>query len=211
MKTILCYGDSNTWGYQPGTGQRYTRDIRWTGVLQKQLGADYYIIEEGLNGRTTVHDDPLEPGRNGLTYLMPCLLSHRPIDLVVLMLGTNDLKTRFSLPAMDIAKGIETIVTTILQSQAGLEERSPELLLLTPPPIGKLTEFKDRFLQGKDKSLLFSTLFKEVSKQFKCSFLDTGKIIASSDIDGIHLDRDSHLKLGLEIAKAVRAIFSREE
>ena len=87
MKTILCYGDSNTYGLRPDSNQRYPREIRWTGLLQKSLGEDYYVIEEGLSGRTTLWDDPIEEHKNGKTYLFPCLESHSPIDLVVLMLS----------------------------------------------------------------------------------------------------------------------------
>ncbi len=103
MKTILCYGNSNTWGAVLGTGERYAPFIRWTGVLAQELGAMYRVIEEGPNGRTTLWDDPIEGYKNGKEYLIPCLESHRPIDLVVMMLGTNDLKIRFSVPAYDIA------------------------------------------------------------------------------------------------------------
>ena len=103
MKTILCYGDSNTYGLKPDSSQRYPRDVRWTGILQKKLGEDYYVIEEGLSGRTTLWDDPIEEHKNGKTYLLPCLESHSPINLVVLMLGTNDLKTRFSLTPFDLS------------------------------------------------------------------------------------------------------------
>ena len=95
MKRILCYGDSNTWGYDPATQERFDRATRWTGVLRTTLGDGYEILEEGLNGRTTVWDDPIEGYKNGHTYLVPCLETHRPVDLVVLMLGTNDLKKRF--------------------------------------------------------------------------------------------------------------------
>jgi lysophospholipase L1-like esterase len=92
MKAILCYGDSNTWGYDPVTKGRFPRDMRWTGVLRQSLGDDYLVIEEGLNGRTTVWDDPIEGYKNGAAYLVPCLTTHRPLDLVIIMLGTNDLK-----------------------------------------------------------------------------------------------------------------------
>ena len=96
MKNILCFGDSNTWGYVPGTGNRYPKQIRWTGLLQNLLGDSFFIIEEGLNGRTTVLDDPTRIAKNGMTYLRPCLDSQAPIDLVVMMLGTNDCKHRFT-------------------------------------------------------------------------------------------------------------------
>src|SRR5512143_1112361 len=113
MQTILCFGDSNTWGYNPETAERYPPDVRWTGVLQQKLGAQYRVIEEGLNGRTTVWDDPVQPGRNGRIYLGPCLESHRPLDAVVLFLGLNDLKVRFSATAEDIAKGAGALVEII--------------------------------------------------------------------------------------------------
>ena len=104
MKSILCYGDSNTWGYDPQTRSRFPHDVRWTGVLASSLGTGYRVVEEGLNGRTTRWDDPIEAGRNGLTFLQPCLESHLPLDLVIVMLGTNDLKQRFGLSASDIAQ-----------------------------------------------------------------------------------------------------------
>ena len=95
MKTILCYGDSNTYGYNPSNGFRYPENVRWTGRLQSALGEGYKIIEEGCNGRTTIFDDPLEGWKNGLGYLRPCLNSHKPVDIVIMMLGSNDLKETF--------------------------------------------------------------------------------------------------------------------
>lgn len=140
MKTILCYGDSNTWGWNPDTGLRYPRDIRWPGRLQIELGPTYYVIEEGLNGRTTVWDDPIEEHKNGKTYLYPCLESHKPLDLVVLMLGTNDLKTRFWLSTLDIVSGIARLVEIIQSSRSGVQETSPKILLLAPPLVTNLDE-----------------------------------------------------------------------
>ena len=105
MKTILCYGDSNTWGYDPVSQDRYPPTQRWVSVLARELGPEYQVIAEGLNGRTTVWPDPVEgEHKNGKAYLLPCLESHHPLDLVVLMLGTNDLKHRFGLSAWDIAR-----------------------------------------------------------------------------------------------------------
>ncbi len=100
IKTILCYGDSNTYGYVPETGMRYPRDIRYPGRLQNLFGEEYTVIEEGCNGRTTIHDDPIDGWKNGLDYLKPCLNSHKPIDIVILMLGSNDLKITFHLTAI---------------------------------------------------------------------------------------------------------------
>ncbi|MFZ4768284.1 MAG: GDSL-type esterase/lipase family protein, partial [Roseimicrobium sp.] len=138
MKTILCYGDSNTWGFVPESiteafPRRHPRDVRWTGVLQRELGAEYHVIEEGQNGRTTVHDDPINLHRNGRTYLPACLESHKPIDLVVLMLGTNDLKAMFGLSAPEIAAGAGQLATVILRSDTGPHATAPKILLVAPP------------------------------------------------------------------------------
>src|SRR5210317_1873174 len=110
MQTILCYGDSNTWGYNPSSQQRFSPEERWTGVLQKELGMGYRIIEEGLNGRTTVWDDPIEGFKNGMSYLIPCIESHKPINLITIMLGTNDLKIHFSVSAHDIAESVGVLI-----------------------------------------------------------------------------------------------------
>jgi lysophospholipase L1-like esterase len=102
IKTVLCYGDSNTWGSDPETGERFAPEVRWPGVLRQALGEGYWVVEEGLNGRTTVRDDPIEGAhKNGRTYLPACLEFHKPIDLVLIMLGTNDLKARFAASASD--------------------------------------------------------------------------------------------------------------
>ena len=119
-KTILCYGDSITWGYNPANQNRMTFDERWPGVLDNGLGEDYKVIEEGLNGRTTIRDDPVNNCyKNGLKYLVPCLESHKPIDMCILLLGTNDLKKRFGLSATEIANGIRILVDTIKKSASG--------------------------------------------------------------------------------------------
>ena len=114
MTTILCYGDSNTYGYNPVNGLRYPKDVRWTGVLQKLLGEQYAVIEEGCNGRTTVFEDIAEPWKAGLGYLKPCLNTHKPIDFVIMMLGSNDLKRMFHASAKEIADGAEQLVSCLL-------------------------------------------------------------------------------------------------
>jgi len=206
MKTILCYGDSNTWGYNPLTKERYSREERWTGILQKELGEDYEVIEEGLNGRTTVWDDPIEGYKNGKEYLIPCLESHRPVDLVIIMLGTNDLKKRFSLSAFEIANGAKVLVNIVQKSKAGPGEIAPKVLLMAPPPVGKLTELAEEFEGAEEKSKKFSYHFKRVATECGCEFLDTSKIIVSSDIDGIHFEVQEHKKLGHAVARMVRKI-----
>lgn len=203
MKTILCYGDSNTWGYDPKTKERYARDVRWTGVLRNTLGDGHLVIEEGLNGRTTVWNDPIEGYKNGKEYLIPCITSHKPLDLVVIMLGTNDLKNRFSLPASDIAAGAGVLVKMVQQSDSGRNGRAPRVLLLAPPPVATLTDFADMFGGCEEKSRQFGHYYRQVAEELGCEFFDTSEVIVSSDVDGIHFDPEEHAKLGKSVASRV--------
>ena len=204
MKTILCFGDSNTWGFDPATKERFGREVRWPGVLQQELGSDYQVIEEGCNGRTTVWDDPIEGHKNGREYLIPCLTSHDPIDLVTIMLGTNDLKKRFSLSAFDIAEGAGVLVDIVQHSDCGPQKRPPKILLMAPPPITKLTEYAEMFEGAEAKSSRFSEQYHRVAQEFGCELLDTGEVIVSSDLDGIHIEASEHKTLGLAVAARVR-------
>lgn len=206
MKTILCYGDSNTWGWNPVTKKRYGVDERWTGVLRNELGSGYWVIEEGQNGRTTVWEDPIERHKNGAAYLPACLESHSPLDLVIIMLGTNDLKARFSLPACDIARGAGVLVDIVQKSQSGPDGRPPGVLLIAPPPVGKLSEFADLFEGALEKSRMFGTCYKQVAEEYGCHFLNAGEIVKPSDADGVHLDAESHRKLGVAVARQVLSI-----
>ena len=136
MYRILCYGDSNTWGYNAETGDRFPDDVRWTGVLQNLLGPAFRVLEEGQPGRTTVWDDPIEEHLNGKTALYSTLECQSPVDLVILMLGTNDLKPRFSLNAFDIAAGAERLIRIIRTHLPDGQKQPPRILLVCPPPIG---------------------------------------------------------------------------
>jgi len=190
LKTVLCYGDSNTWGYNPETTTRYGYDERWTRRLQELLGGDYDVIEEGQNGRTTVHDDPVEGQKNGMTYLVPCLESHKPIDLVVLFLGTNDLKHRFGMTAGNIAQAVGQLVRVIQTCEYGPGGASPKALLVPPPPVARLTRFAETFFGAPEKSRRLGTEYRLIAEARGCDFLDTASVIASSDVDGIHLDAE---------------------
>jgi lysophospholipase L1-like esterase len=206
VRTVLCYGDSNTWGYDPRTQGRYPRDVHWPGVLRRELGEDYLVVEEGLNGRTTVWDDPIEGYKNGKSYLIPCLETHKPIDLVVIMLGTNDLKMRFSVSAFDIANGAGVLVDVVQKSAAGPGDRAPQVLLVAPPPVGHLSDFAEMFEGAGPKSTRFAAHYCRVAQERGCAFLDTSGWIVSSDLDGIHFEADQHEKLGLAVAGKVRAL-----
>ena len=206
MKTVLCYGDSNTWGYDPETGERFSKDERWTGVFQQELGDDYLVIEEGLNGRTTVWDDPIEGYKNGKEYLIPCLATHRPLDLVVFMLGTNDLKKRFSLSAYDIANGVGVLVDVVRKSAAGPGGCSPKVLIMAPPPVAKLAELAETFEGAEAKSMRFAEHYQCIAEEHGCEFFDTAQVIVSSNLDGIHIELNEHHKLGKAVAGLVREI-----
>lgn len=212
MKRILCYGDSNTWGYDPVTQARFDERTRWTRVLAATLGDGYEIIEEGLNGRTTVWDDPVEgelaSDKNGRTYLGPCLQTHAPLDGVILMLGTNDLKQRFGLPASDIALGVKALVGVIRRSSCGRDAAAPPVLLLAPPPLAPMTDqmaLAEMFRAGEAKSRHFGTLYARVAQETGCDFLDTCTVIRSSQVDGIHFDAGEHARLGTALAERIRA------
>jgi N-hydroxyarylamine O-acetyltransferase len=204
MKRILCYGDSNTWGYDPLTKDRFDINTRWTRMLGRLLGNDYEIIEEGLCGRTTVWDDPIEGYKNGREYLVPCLETHRPVDLVTIMLGTNDLKKRFSLQPSDIALGAGVLVREVLASPVGPQGRAPLALLLAPPPTAALTDLAEMFEDAGQKSAKFPAHFGRVAKELGCAYLDTSEIIVSSPLDGIHFEAGEHKKLGEALASKIK-------
>jgi lysophospholipase L1-like esterase len=208
MYEVLCFGDSNTWGYDPSTATRYSRDVRWTGVLQSFLGSGYRVIEEGLNGRTTVWEDPIEGDKVGKRHLLPCLLSQAPLDLVVIMLGTNDLKMRYSAPVTDVAAGVSILADIVLTSAAGRNDTAPALLLVAPPPFAKLSAFAGMFEGGTGKSRSLGGLLAEVARAHGCPFLDAGTVIRSSDLDGIHLDPAEHARLGQAVAREVKTILA---
>jgi len=206
MKRLLCYGDSNTWGYDPVTKDRFDVETRWPRVLGQVLGPDYEIIEEGLNGRTTVWDDPLEGYKNGREYLVPCLESHRPLDVVIILLGTNDLKKRFSLSASEIAQGAGVLVSVVQGSQAGRDGKAPLVLLLAPPPTTTLTEFAETFEDAENRSRKFAVHYERVARELGCAYLDTATVIVSSPIDGIHFEASEHRKLGKAVAAKVKEL-----
>lgn len=207
MKTVLCYGDSNTWGSDPETGERFAPDIRWPGVLARELGEGFRVIEEGLSGRTTVRDDPIEGAhKNGRMYLRACLESHKPIDLMTIMLGTNDLKERFAASASDIAQGAASLAEMALTSGCGSEGGAPVVVLISPPPVGKLTDMADMFAGSEEKSGRFSEHYRRFAEQYGCEFLDASEVIVSSDVDGIHLEAEEHRKLGGAVAAGVKKV-----
>jgi len=210
MKRILCFGDSNTWGYSPVNGTRFPSDIRWTGVLQKTLGASYRVIEEGLNGRTTFINEEGEdarPFRSGSDVFPFLLESHRPLDLVTIMLGTNDLKVEFDLSVEEIAQGVKSLCEMVLNSEY-LADNPPQILLISPTLIGStiMPDEEQFFEQAREKSLQFAKHYEKVAADLGVHFLDAAKIVEPSEGEGVHWDADQHIKFGKELANLIRRI-----
>ncbi len=206
LPTVLCYGDSNTHGADGPSGRRHPRDVRWPGVLARELAGRVEVVEEGLNGRTTIWDDPFTPGRNGRTYLGPCLASHAPVAVLVIMLGTNDLKAIYRVGAPEIACGAGSLVDLALQSGAGPDGGAPTILLVAPPPLGTLTTISEMwgFGAAREAAGRLSTLYREAAARAGVGFLDAAALVRTDPADGIHLDPAGHATLGRAIAAAVR-------
>lgn len=207
MKTIMCFGDSNTYGSNPdGTPHRHPYQVRWPGRLQKLLGEDYYVIEEGLGGRTTVWDDPLEPNRCGKEFLPVALRTHRPLDMVILSLGTNDCKSIFSANARAIARGMEILVEMVKNAEYGLDGKVPKILLISPIHMGPDIEdsvFATFNEESGEKVKELAALYEDLAARTGCGFLDAAKV-AGPGSDQLHMDGESHRTLAEAIAPVVR-------
>jgi lysophospholipase L1-like esterase len=204
MTTILCFGDSLTWGYNPRDGSRYPFEQRWPGVLQAELGARVRVIEEALSGRTAVTDSWVLPNRDGRAMLAPLLESHAPLDWVVVMLGTNDVGPTYKLTPAEVAFGCATLLWTVLKSQAGPGGAAPKTLLIAPPALGKLSGLMALFYAGaEDASRQLGGAYATVAQACGSRFLDASKVAAASVADGVHLDPEDQRKLGVEVARLI--------
>lgn len=210
MKNILCFGDSNTWGYAPGTGARFDLDTRWTGVLQAELGADYRVIEDGQNARTSVYEDPWSPWRLGAEALPIALVAQKPLDLLVLMIGTNDLKFT---DAYGAAKGAERLIDLANMVQAR-KESSPvfpngvKVLLVSPIELHPVVE-GDPFgtlRNGVGESRKFAMYYRHIAEAHGAAFFDAASVASPSETDGVHMDPPSHRALGHALAEQVRVL-----
>lgn len=214
MKSILCYGDSNTYGFRPVDELRYDYEQRWTGILAQKLGKDYLVIEEGLNSRTTAFDDPIAEYKNGLKAIVPTIQAHWPVDLIIVMLGTNDLKQRFQTDEKIIAWGIETVIRRIKELHIqNHPEWQPKILLVSPILLGE--GIKDGSLataenfgcqRGYEIAQKLAPLYEKVAKRQGCEFLDAAKIAKPSLIDGIHMQPSEHQKLAAAFYDKIKTI-----
>ncbi|MCB1064684.1 MAG: SGNH/GDSL hydrolase family protein [Verrucomicrobiae bacterium] len=207
-KSIVCFGDSNTWGYIPGSNcERYAPDARWPGVTATALGDDgYRVIEEAQNGRMTAWDDPCEPFINkcGATHLPVVLESQKPIDLVILMLGTNDLKNHMNHNADAIAEGMGALVEIVLASDAGPVKAAPKVLVVSPVPVAEgKCPFGRLFDHAGPVSRDLADAYREIAENLGVAFLDAGAHATCPDTDCIHIDDSGHAALGAAMAKKV--------
>ena len=214
MTAILCYGDSNTWGYGASTAERLGRWERWPGVLQRELGDDVHVIEEGQNGRTTVFDVPFESNRNGLTYLPVALETHHPIDAVVIDLGTNDLFLP-GVNAYHAAHGAMKLAEVVLASDAGPAGGAPMVLVVVPPPFAPLSGWdQGESPDAEDESRRLSQAFIDAAAAYReedgltIPLLDLRDHVASSPVDGIHFEADGHRSIGVAVASMLREMLS---
>lgn len=206
MAVILCYGDSNTHGTRPmtvaGVSERHPVGARWPDAMAAALGPEHSVISEGLPGRTTVHDDLVEGGmRNGLTVLPAILHSHVPLDLMVLMLGTNDLKGRFSVSSYEIARSLERLI--VLARTSGVVDK---ILLVAPAPVQECGTLVDVFAGAEARQVGMRDHIAAVAERNGCGFVDAGETVTVSQQDGVHWEAEAHMGFGDVMAQAVRAM-----
>lgn len=207
-RRVLCFGDSNTHGTPPmadlGSLARFDAETRWPCVMGRQLGTDWIVIEEGQPGRTSVHDDPVAgEHKNGLRVLPALLETHRPIDLVVIMLGTNDLKTRVAVTPFDIAESVERLGQLVRASDAGPDGAAPEVMLISPAPILESGILAETFQGGAAKSELLASRMRKVARNRDWLFLDAARHVAVDPVEGVHLTAEAHGALGSAVAKVL--------
>ena len=207
-KTILCFGDSNTHGYNAENGGRFSEKERWTCLLDDLLGDGYLVREEGLSGRTTSFEDPIFEGLSGHALIHPCMMTHEPLDLVIIMLGTNDVKARFGATPANIAKGLERLTYKAMTVRDAFRSQ-PNILLIAPPAIVNgyyETEIGGEMGEGCiEKSKALAPLYKDVAKRLGCHFLDAGSIdgICMNPYDRMHLTAESHRLLAEKLSALI--------
>jgi lysophospholipase L1-like esterase len=210
MQTILVYSDSLTWGIIPMTRKRLAFEQRWPGVLEISLdsaGRRVRVIEDCLNGRRTVWDDPFKPGRNGLVGLAQRIEAHSPLDLVILMLGTNDFQSMHEHNAWHSAQGILALVSAIRGAPVEPGMPVPPILVVAPPairtPQGAIAP---KFEGGERKCVGLADAYRKVCEEAGCHFFDAGSVVTSSDVDGVHLDLEQHRVLGEALSEVVATL-----
>lgn len=218
MKRILCYGDSNTWGYDPankdpltGKSARYDEHTRWTGVMKDLLGEDYYVYEAGLSGRTTVFDDPVMPTRNGARDFEMVLQMCDPVDCVILALGTNDMKDQFQASALIVAKAMERLLHVCKAALQG--SRSPNAKIILVCPLKPYADGNGVYGHGfstrsTEEAENVRTYYKQLAQKNQCAFIDWNDYVSPSPADGIHMSPDGHKRIGEVMTQLVLSTLS---
>ncbi|MFZ6654551.1 SGNH/GDSL hydrolase family protein [Undibacterium sp. TJN19] len=210
MRHILVYGDSLSWGLVPTTRKRLGFEERWPGVLEIGLNSAEHnvrVVEDCLNGRRTVWDDPFKPGRNGQQGLAQRIESLSPLSLVIIMLGTNDFQSMHQNNAWLSSQGLAVLISTIRQAPLEPGMPVPPILIVVPPPIGiPKGLIAPKFMGGEEKSDGLAEVYKDVAIANNCHFFDAGSVVTVSEYDGVHLDADQHLILGWELVGVVTSI-----
>ena len=210
MIQILVYGDSLTWGIIPGTRQRLAPERRWPHVLERGLrrqGRDVRVIEDSLNGRRTVWDDPFKAGRNGLVGLEQRIEVNSPLPLLILMLGVNDFQSVHQNAAWHSSQGVAALVRAVRRAPVEPGMPLPRILVVAPPPIRTPAgEMSEKFAGGREKCVGVAEAFQQVATELDCAFFDSGLVIHASEVDGVHLDADQHEVLGRAIVPVVASL-----
>ena len=208
-RTLVCYGDSNTFGMMPfacpAQNHRWPVGQRWPDLLQRHLGEAWHVIAEGLPGRTTVYDDPRGEWLNGQRTLRPILASHAPVSVLILMLGTNDLKTIFNADAATIAANIGTLIDDVRRFEVGPAMQSPRVLVLSPIPINEAAIPHNASAGGDVKSRALAHCLEAVCAQRQAAFLDLAPC-GSVQNDGEHLDPSTHARIARAVAHTVLSL-----
>ena len=213
-KHIICFGDSNTHGYCAVTGGRFDEDERWPCLLQKNLGGDYLVLEEGLSGRTTCFTDPIHEGLSALDYIYPCLMSHEPVDLLVIMLGTNDTKERFGSSAACIALGLKRLIAKAIATTDCWRDGRANILIVTPQNIDPRyadTEVGATMGCGcAEKSEGLAEEFRKIAALMGCHYMDANQVLVAkpNEIDYMHLTLEGHKQLAEALTGRIREIFA---
>jgi len=206
MRNILCFGDSNTWGYVPGTGKRYDSKTRWTALTSQMLDNEFTLIEAGLSGRTINSDDPFRSDRNGSQFINLYLESCRPLDLVIVMLGTNDLKVRLENSIEDLKADIKQLCLQVLNFDYS-PYKAPNIMLVAPAPFAETVELDAEFLPALDTSKRIAPIFYQLARELNIQFLDAGRVIKVSKVDGIHWDADGHRDFAHHLAAMLKQLW----
>ena len=214
MKTVLCYGDSLTWGYDAETLGRHRLEDRWPSVLQAELGGGVHVIAEGLNGRTTAFDDWLAgEDRNGARILPTLLGTHAPLDLVVILLGSNDMKPWIHGRALASAQGMRRLAQIVRGHAYPLGAPAPNIILVAPPHVSRTdnTEFADMFAGGNEASQKLAPLYEAVASELVCGFFDAATVAKTTPLDGVHLDAENTHAIGKALAPLVKKMLRIED